>query len=126
MYVLFICESKRSCWQLVKHLEQQGCCCWFAWTPAEIRALLEQHEFRLVLSARPVTEQSPLMELLKGSHRIVFYSVPVENSCLWFQAIPEVVCELRVTALRPSEFTNTLNDLIARSNQDGPCIAPAA
>lgn len=126
MNVLFITESKRGCWQLARHLEQLGCCYWFAWTPAEIRTLLEQHEFRLVLSTRPVTEQSPLMDLLKGSDRIVFYSVPVESSCLWFQAMPEVVHESGVTVFRPAEFVSTLDDLITRDHGDAPCFRPLA
>jgi hypothetical protein len=113
MNVLFINESNRDCWQLGRHLENLGCHYWCASTSAEIRALFGQREFHVVLSAHPITERTPLMELLKGSE-IVFYSVPVEDSCLWFQAVPELSNKSRVSALRPREFRSMLENLIAR------------
>lgn len=111
MNVLLIGDSERVCWHLARHLEKLGCGCWFASTPAEIRTLLERFAFRLVLSTRPVTEGSPLMEALRGPERTVFYSYPVEDGCLWFQAIPEVPDGRRFSALRPSEFMSVLANL---------------
>ena len=111
--VLLIGESERGWWQLTRHLEQLGCHCWFASTIKEIGALLESVPFRLVLSSRPVTEGSALMGLLSGPDRGVFYSYPVESSCLWFEAAPEGRGLLKSSALRPSEFTSTLDNLVA-------------
>jgi hypothetical protein len=113
--VLLITENQRACCHLVETLVRMRCRCWFASTAEEIRALLKLHPFRLVLSTRPVTEQSALTALLKAPRRTIFYSVPVEHGCLWFRAFPEIVAGQRLSALRPAEFMNALNDLIARS-----------
>jgi hypothetical protein len=112
MNALFICDNQRGCWHLARHLEQLGCNCWFASTNEELRTLLEQRPFRLVVSTRPVTEQGALMGLLQAPERFVFYSFPVEHDCLWFQAIPEIRGGPRLSALRPSEFVSILDDLV--------------
>ena len=114
MNTLFISDNQRGCWHLARHLERLGCNCWFASTTEEVRSLLGQRSFRLVLSTRPVTARGPLMQMLRAPNRFVFYSFPVEDSCLWFQAIPDILHGPRVSALRPSEFMSILDDLIAR------------
>jgi len=119
MKVLFIGENERSCWYLVRHVEELGCRCWFASTLAEIRTLLARYAFPIVLSTRPVTEGSPLMELLGGPGRTVFYSFPVEDGCLWFQAIPEVPCVPHDSAYRPGEFTSILDRLCSALGAQG-------
>jgi len=50
------------------------------------------------------------MDLLQAPERSVFYWFPVEDGCLWFQAIPSAT---RLSALRPSQFMNALDGLIA-------------
>jgi hypothetical protein len=112
MNVLFICSNRQGCWYLAKHLEQLGCHCWFASSIEELPVLLSQRPFRLVVSTRPVTEQGSLMPLLQAPGRFVFYSFPVEDGCLWFQALPETSTGLCKSALRPSEFLGILDDLI--------------
>lgn len=112
MNALLIGESQRAWWHLARHLEQRGCNCWFASTNEELRVLLSQRPFHLVLSARPVTKGGPLMDLLQAPERFVFYSFRVESSCLWFQAIPEISDVSRLSALRPSEFTSILDALL--------------
>jgi len=121
--VLLIGEGQRSWWHLARQLELKGCHCWFASTLEEVGALLDQHPFHLVLSARPVTEQSSLMPLLRGPERSVFYAVPIEDSCLWFQAVPEDVDGRRRSAFRPSEFMSVLDDLIAASGSGRSRVA---
>jgi hypothetical protein len=113
--VLLISENQSGCCLLVKALERLKCRCWFASTAEEIRVLLKRLPFRLVLSTRPVTERSALTLLLRAPGRIIFYSIPVEDGCLWFRAFPEIVAGQRLSALRPGEFMKALNDLIARS-----------
>jgi hypothetical protein len=112
--VLLIHESQRGWHHLAWQLEQLRCHCWFASTTEQVRALLARHPLRLVLSTRPVTEGSVLMRLLRAPERSVFYSYPVENGCLWFQAVPEIIAGQRLSALRPGEFMSVLQDLIAR------------
>ena len=111
--VLLISENQRGWYQLVEALERVGCRCWFASTAEELRALLDRHQFRLVLSKRPVTERSSLIQLLRGPERNIFYCVLVEDGWLWFRAFPEIVAGQRLSAVRPGEFMRTLNDLIA-------------
>jgi hypothetical protein len=110
--VLLIGESERGWGQLTRHLEQLGCHCWFASTIKEIGVVLESVAFRLILSSRPVTEGSALMGLLSRPDCGVFYSYPIESGCLWFEAAPERRGRLKSSALRPSEFTITLDNLI--------------
>ena len=54
------------------------------------------------------------MLLLREQKRSVFYSIPVENGCLWFRAFPEIVAGERLFAVRASAFKRLLTDLIAR------------
>ncbi|MGH9681568.1 MAG: hypothetical protein ACRD4Y_16605, partial [Candidatus Acidiferrales bacterium] len=46
--------------------------------------------------------------------RSVFYSIPVENGCLWFRAFPEIVAGQRLSAVRAGAFARLLADLIPR------------
>ena len=110
--VLLVGGNRRGWWQLVLHLEQLACRCWFATTPDEVRDLLAQRRFRLILSARPITEGSRLTELLRAPERMVFYYFPVENGCLWFRAIPEMTAGERESALRPHEFVRVLQEFL--------------
>ena len=114
MDVLLIGESHRGYWNLDQTLERLGCHCVLASTNEEVRTLLKLGTFPLVLSTRPVTKGSPLMELLRAPNRLVFYSFPVEDGCLWFQAVPEVDAGPRVAALRPGELMDVLIDFTAR------------
>lgn len=114
--ILVIAENRLLCCHLVKALEQLKCCCWFASTAEDVRAVLDRHNFSLVLSTRPITEGSALMLLLCKPKRSVFYSIPVEDGCLWFRAFPELVAGERLSGVRPSEFKRLLTDLIARLN----------
>jgi hypothetical protein len=112
--VLLIGENENAWWNFAGRLEQMGCQWQFASTAAEVRALTDRRLFRFVLSARPVTERSPVMRLA-GPDCNVFYSIPVEHSCLWLQALPETTPGPRVSALRPRQFMTVLSDLIAEA-----------
>ena len=109
--VLLIGENERGWWHLARRLGNLGCRSWFASTTEEVQALIAQHPFRLILSTRAVTKRSPLMQMV-GPECSVFYSFPVEDSCLWFQAAPESHSIRRSSGLRPSEFMGILSDLI--------------
>ena len=111
--VLMVGGSRQGWWRLAQHLEQLECHCWFALTAEDVQDLLVQRRFRLILSARPVTEGSNLMELLRAPERTVFYSFQVENGCLWFRAMPEIIRGERVSTLRPSEFIGVLDEAVA-------------
>lgn len=111
---LLIAESQEGGWKFAVRLKHLGCKCWVATTGEEVRALLRQHPFPLVLSTRPITDRGPLMELLKGSERLVLYSFPVANRFLWFQALPELVDGEVPRPLGPRDLMSVLESLIAR------------
>lgn len=121
MNVVFICNNQQGCWYPVRRLEQLGCSCWFASSNEELEVLLAQHPFSLVVSTRPVTEHGSLMCVLQAPRRFVFYSFPVEQGCLWFQAIPEVSEGPRASALRPSEFMSILSNLVISEGANYEC-----
>lgn len=109
--VLLIGENEQGWWHLAKRLGHLGCRAWFASTTEEVRSLMAQHPFRLILSTRPVTKWNPLMQMVESECN-VFYSIPVEHSCLWFQAAPDAAPSRRVSGLRPGEFMRFLNNLL--------------
>ncbi len=111
--VLLVGGSRQGWWRLAQHLEHLECHCWFALTADDVRDLLAQRRFRLILSARPVTEGSNLMELLRAPERTVFYSFPVENGCLWFRAMPEIIRGESLSTFRPGEFIGVLDEAVA-------------
>jgi hypothetical protein len=112
--VLLICECRRGIGHWAQKLEQLDCSCSFARNAVEVVALLENHSFPLVLSTRPITEHSDLMRLLCRTSCIVFYSFPIEDGYLWFQALPEPSGRQPTSVLRPIEFMSVLTDLIGR------------
>jgi hypothetical protein len=109
---LLIAESHRSWRNFVGRLECLGYKCWVASTMEEARVLLRQRPFRLVLSTRPVTNRGPLMELLREPERAVFYSFPVADSFVWFQAAPAFVDGEVPRTLRLSELMIVLEGLV--------------
>ncbi len=116
--VLLICECRQGIGHWAQKLEQLNCSCLFARNAVEVRALLENHSFPLVLSTRPITERSDFMCLLRRTSCIVFYSFPIEDGSLWFQALPEPSGRQPKSVLRPSEFISVLTDLIGRLRGD--------
>jgi hypothetical protein len=110
--VLLIGENEQSWWHLTHCLGHLGCRSWFASTIEQVRFLISQHPFRLILSTRPVTGRSPLMQMVRPECS-VFYSIPVEDSCLWFKATAEALPSPCFSALRPREFMSVLCDLIS-------------
>lgn len=109
--VLLVSEDKQDCWHLVRQFERRGWRCWFATTTEEVKVLFDARSFRLVLSTRPVTQAHPLMALLRGSDCSLFFSYPIEDSCLWIQPIRDGQESFQTPALRPSEFMSLLDRL---------------
>jgi hypothetical protein len=118
--VLLICECRGGIGHLAQKLEQLDCSCSFARNTVEARELLENHSFPLVLSTRPITEHGDFMRLLCRTSCVIFYSFPIEDGYLWFQALPEPSGRQRTSVLRPNEFISVLTDLIARLR--GDCV----
>jgi hypothetical protein len=111
--VLLIGEDERIWWNLARHLERLPCRLWFAASIGDARELLKGRDFCLALSTQPVTEGNPMAPLLKRAVRNVFYSFPIEDSCLWFLALGDVMGRPGTSALRPSEFFDILSEIVA-------------
>lgn len=118
--VLLIGESERGCCQLARRLEERGCHWWFASTMSDVRSLLDERPFQLVLSTRPVPPGSAIMELLHRSACNVFYSYPIEDSCLWLQAARHGQTCLKAPLLRPSEFASVLDEMMMELSRMTP------
>jgi len=112
--VLLISDSEQACRHLARRLEKRGCRCWFASRIEDVHLLLDQRRFHLVLSSRPVTQKSGLMELFSRAACSVFYSYPVEDSCLWLQAVRRGQACFDAPALRPSEFARALDQIVGQ------------
>jgi hypothetical protein len=108
---LLIAESHRGWRNFVARLERLGYNCFVA-TLEEVRVLLRQRPFRLVLSTRPVTNRGPLMELFREPGRAVFYSFRLVDRFVWFQAVPEFADSEVPRTLRLSDLMVVLERLI--------------
>jgi hypothetical protein len=118
--VLLIGESERGCKDLARRLEKRGCRWWFASTTNDIRSLLEKRPFHLVLSTRPVVPGTTIMELLNGFACNVFYSYPIEDSCLWLQAAQHGQACTKAPVLRPGEFASALDRMVRELSEMTP------
>lgn len=114
---LLIGESERGSWQLARRLEKKGFRWWFASTPDDIRALLGGPSIHLVLSTRPVVQGTAIMELLNRFACSVFYSYPIEDSCLWLLAAHDGRACVKTPVLRPSELASALDDMVRGLSQ---------
>jgi hypothetical protein len=116
--VLLIAENERACGELARRLEKKGFRSWFASTASEVRFLLDERgPFHLVLSTRPVLQGSALLELLSSFSCEVFYSYPIEDSCLWLRAANDGQACTKSPALRPSEFAVAVDAIVRQRSQ---------
>ena len=65
-------------------------------------------------STRPAIAENPLRKLFTKANSHVFFFCPVEDGCLWFQAIDNGEDCLRMPALCPSEFIGVLEKIVAK------------
>lgn len=112
--VLLIGESARSFSHIVKRLEKSGCQCRFTDSYQEARSLISEKQFDLVLSVIPPREHaiSTLAHLLTGTRASVYYAQPVEDGCWWLPALRFGERCFGAPALRPSEFSNALGQIV--------------
>jgi hypothetical protein len=115
--VLLVSENKQGWWYLTGQFERRGWRCWFATDLEEIQSLLDKQSFHLILSTRPITAEHPLMALLRGSDCNLFYSYPIEDSCLWLQPMRKGQECLHTPILHPSEFMTSLDALVMRPSE---------
>lgn len=113
--VLLIGGSARGFSHIMSRLERSGCQCHFAKSYEEARQSLPNEEFCLVLSAVPPHDNaiSSIVEALAGTGASFFYALPVEESCWWLPALRRGERCIGTPALRPSEFSIELDEVVA-------------
>ncbi|HVB34580.1 MAG TPA: hypothetical protein VNJ52_09445 [Patescibacteria group bacterium] len=113
--VLLIGEAQRSFSHLASRLEKIGCRCEFAISYEEARHALQDGSFDLILSVAHPRDNaiSSLADLLAGSPSTFFYALPVEESCWWLPALRQGERCFGAPALRPSEFSTLLDEVVA-------------
>jgi PleD family two-component response regulator len=114
MTVLLVGQTARSSLRLVKWLEDHACQCHFADSCKDACASLSRMQFDFVLSPYELPDRNayPLLKHLIGSTSTLFFSVAVENGCLWVPALARGKKWPASTALRPAEFADTLRKAV--------------
>jgi hypothetical protein len=97
-----------------RRLERKGCQCHFARSQRELEQLLNRAEFDIVLTMHRIKGRSAgsLGTLLSGSRTTLFYALPVEVGCWWVPVLRIGAECVGATALRPSEFSDVLDELV--------------
>lgn len=110
--VLVVGGSSKLFSGLMRCLENHGCHLWYAKSTEDALTLMDEHDFRLVLSTRPLKPNSEILEKIGSSDCSVFYCFPVETSCWWLPAVARGKKCLGAPALRPSEFVNAIEEMM--------------
>lgn len=126
--ILLIGRDFRPGSQFLERLCRSGCACAVARNLEEAREALRARQFDLVLSeiALPDGTAFPLLALLEGSPATLFFCVGVHDGCWW---LPALDCGRRTwgeAALRPAEFAQALDTLLAADPSLAGAAAPAA
>jgi len=96
-----------------RRLERKGCQCHFARSQRELEQLLNRTEFDIVLMHRIKGRGAgSLAALLLGSRTTLFYVLPVEVGCWWVPVLRIGAVCVGASALRPSEFSDVLDELV--------------
>jgi len=109
--VLLLGENESTTSSLFHFMEGCGCHCSFA-TPAVTRESLDVRAFDLILSAAPLNQQDPLVQMLDGTECRVFYRFPVEESCWWVPLGGKMRKRLGGPAFRCGEFGKKLEETV--------------
>jgi len=118
--VLLVGDSPQSFFLHQKHLERNGCECEFAESERTAWEMLGRHQFDLVLSLHPSRGAScpSLGVLLSGSQTTLFYALRVEVGYWWVPMLRLGEECFGAPVLRPSEFANSLNELLKEIRAD--------
>ncbi len=121
--VLVVCESPHLL-SSFRHLEELGCECHFARSHREVSELLSHTEPDIVLSIYTHQRLSEMTALLAGLRVSMFYMLPVEEGCWWLPVLRNGENCLGAPAIRTSEFTYVLVDIIKRAITDAASSGP--
>lgn len=112
--VLLVGQTARSSLRLVKWLEDHACQCHYADSCKDACARFSRMHFDFVLSPYELPDRNayPLLKHLIGSSSTLFFSVAVENGCLWVPTLVRGKKWPSSSALRPAEFADTLRKAV--------------
>ena len=109
--VLVVGDSPRL-FSSFRRLEKLGCECHFAESYREVSALLSHTKLDIVLSIYTRQRLSEMIALLAGQRVSMFYMLPVEEDCWWLPVVRNGENCLGAPAIRTSEFTYVLVEII--------------
>lgn len=110
MKVLLVGQTAHSSLRLVQWLEDRACQCHFAGSCKDACACFSRIRFDFVLSHYELPDRRayPILKRLIGSTTTLFFSVAVENGCLWVPTLTRGKRWHASSALRPIEFADIL------------------
>jgi hypothetical protein len=112
--VILIGDIPQLFFRCQKYLERNGCECEFAEREKSVWKILDQHQIDLVLSLHNSrgTHRPSLVEPLRGLPTTLFYGLRVEVGYWWVPILRLGEECFGAPALRPSEFSRALNDVL--------------
>jgi hypothetical protein len=108
-----------------RRLESLGCECHFAESYREVSALLSHTKLDIVLSLDTHQRLSQMMALLAGLRVSMFYMLPVEEGCWWLPVLRNGENCLGTPAIRTTEFTYVLIEIIKGIATDATSSRPS-
>jgi hypothetical protein len=108
-----------------RRLEKLGCECHFAESYREVSALLSHTKLDIVLSLYTHQRLSQMMALLAGLRVSMFYMLPVEEGCWWLPVLRNGENCLGTPAIRTTEFTYVLIEIIKGITTDAASSRPS-
>jgi hypothetical protein len=122
--VLLVSGSNQAFSLCQQRLERKGCHCHRASSHHDLKALLTQKQFDIVLAIHPIecNTKKVLAVMLSGSRITLFYALPVEEGGWWVPVLrigEECIGE---PALRPREFSIVLDVIVKELKADRPTI----
>ena len=108
-----------------RRLERLGCECHFAESHREVSALLSHTKLDIVLSLYTHQRLSQMMALLAGRRVSMFYMLPAEKGCWWLPVLRNGENCLGTRAIRTTEFTYVLIEIIKGIVTDAASSRPS-
>jgi len=108
-----------------RRLERLGCECHFAESHREVSALLSHTKLDIVLSLYTHQRLSQMMALLAGRRVSMFYMLPAEKGCWWLPVLRNGENCLGTPAIRTTEFTYVLIEIIKGIATDAASSQPS-
>jgi hypothetical protein len=108
-----------------RRLEKLGCECHFAESYREVSVLLSHTKLDIVLSLYTHQRLSQMLALLAGLRVSMFYMLPVEEGCWWLPVLRNGENCLGTPAIRTTEFTYVLIEIIKGIATDAASSRPS-